>query len=222
MNFKDFKKLESKFSIKPLKENKSIDKDKFEDKIYNFALNDLISSEEKKKEYFKNPVEYFYQDTISETVKFDFRSALGISYYNPASDDALACLEICCFNELNPYRVHGWLVSAFKFIDHFVLHFIQDIKEETPKKIHGDEISRYIQLQGFKGQISKVGVNLIILYKLRNKQLEHRTKKFANGKQELLKPDRKKVYSRIKMMYPEALKLLLSEYKLIFPKLVLK
>lgn len=231
MNFRDIKKLESNFTKKPLREKKSIKEVNYEDNIDKHALNDLILSEEKKKQYFKNPLEYFYQDTISEKFKFDFKTALGSSYYNPASDDALACLEICCFNELNPYKVHGWLVSAFKFIDHFVLHYIQDIKKEviakkndtpeiiqdTSQKKIGDEMSRYVHLIKYKGEIAKAGLYLKLLYQLRNRKLEHRTRIFTNGKQELLKPDRKAAFIEIRYKYPEIMKIFLKEYKSTFP-----
>ncbi|MDQ3020347.1 MAG: hypothetical protein M3R36_07225 [Bacteroidota bacterium] len=149
MNFEDIKRLENFSAVKVTISKKTTEKNKPEFEINKSLVSELIDSEFAKK-YANKPFEYFYEDVISDLLKFKFKSALGITIYDNARDDALACLETCQrFSELNPYSVHGWLMSAFKFIDHFVLHYVQDVlKLELVKTENtGDEKSRYLQIQ---------------------------------------------------------------------------
>lgn len=235
MNFEDIKKLEKNTALKiSVTKTKG---SKVESESDQDLVKDLIKTEANK-DYLEKPFEYFYEDVISEILKFEFESALGSDVYSDASDDALVCLETCRnFSNMNQYKIHGWLVCAFKFIDHFVLHYIQDVKKETVTKkpiksnhsnksnsikIFGDEMSRYIHLQKYGGEINKAALNLILLYKLRNKKLEHRTRTIQGGRQALMKPDFKAAFKEVRYKYPEVLKIFLSEYKLSYPKFVLK
>lgn len=181
-------------------------------------INNLLESE-KTKEFSGRPLEYFYEDVIEELIKFKFKTALGTLVYQNATDDATTCLETCRFSLLNQYKIHAWLLVALKFIDHFVLHYLQDVKKVSIKKIDntGVEKSRYIQLIGLKCNASKAGSNLINLINLRSKKLEHRTRITRDGRQQLLKPDRKSIYREVIQYYPEVLKIFLAEYKSHYP-----
>lgn len=220
MNFEDIKRLEKNSSVKVTITKAKSTQHKCE--TNKNLINNWINSEQNK-EYTKNPLEYFYEDVISDILKFKFKLALGNTVYSNASDDALACLETCRnFSSLNYYKVHGWLLVALKFVDHFVLHYLQDVRKLIASKIEktGDEKSRYIHLSKVKCDIAKAGSILITLYNIRNKRLEHRTKTMKDGRTELLKPDRKSIYKEVITYYPEVLKILLSEYKKVFPNLI--
>lgn len=61
---------------------------------------------------------------------------------------------------------------------------------------------------------------LIYLYELRSKQLEHRTRIYADGKQEIISPPRKQIRKEISKSYPVILKILLKIYKNEYPSYV--
>lgn len=181
-------------------------------------LAEFLEKEKRRAKAKENPFVYFYEDVISNSLSFNFQTALGKIYYEHASDDALNCLNICNeFYKLSAWSVNGWLQNALKFADNIVLHYIQDCCKERPKQYSnaGVEKARYIQLSEKEGDISVAGAVLQDLYNLRN-DLEHRTKKHVDGKQELIPPQRNKVRREVVKLYPNALKRILKTYKNLF------
>lgn len=177
-------------------------------------LKEFLEKEKKKTESRKNPFVFFYEDVISNSIGFNFKTAIGETSFDNASDDALACLEICCdFNNLPVYSISGWLQNALKFTDHIVLHYIQEVLKAKPIIIYGEEKSRYIQIKRIKGDISDAGEKLIYLYDLRSKQLEHRTRVYPDGRQEIIPPLRNRIRKEIIKSFPVVLKLFLRNYK---------
>jgi hypothetical protein len=182
-------------------------------------LAEFLEKEKRKTGAKENPFVYFYEDVISNSLLFNFQSALGELIYKNASDDALSCLNICDeFYKLSSWSVNGWLQNALKFADNIVLHYIQDCCKEIPKSypMIGVEKARYVHLSEKEGDISTAGAELKDLYDLRN-DLEHRTKIHADGKQELIPPKRNKVRHVVVKLYPDALRRILKEYKSQIP-----
>jgi len=180
---------------------------------------EYLEKEKRKSGAKENPFMYFYEDVISSSLSFNFKTAIGDSIYKNASDDALSCLNTCNeFRKLSSWAISGWLQNALKFTDHIVLHYIQDYCKEIPKSYpnSGVEKSRYIQLSEKDGDISIAGAELKDLYELRNK-LEHRTKVHADGKQELIPPQRNKVRYVVVKLYPDALSRILKGYLIAYP-----
>jgi len=182
-------------------------------------LADYFAKEKRKSGAKENPFAYFYEDVISSSLSFNFKSVLGDEQFKNASEDALACLEICIdFSKLPIYSISGWLQNALKFIDHLVLHYIQEVLKETPIILGGEEKSRYIQIKRKKGEISDAGDKLIYLYELRSKQLEHRTRVFPDGRQEIISPPRKLIRKEIAKSFPDVMKIFLRTYKGVYPQ----
>lgn len=180
-------------------------------------LTEYLEKEKRKSSAKENPFTYFYEDVIYSSLNYNFQTTLGESNYKNASDDALACLNICNeFYKLSSWSVSGWLQNALKFTDNIVLHYIQECCKEIPKTYPdaGIEKSRYIQLSEKDGDISIVGSVLKDLYDLRN-DLEHRTIIHPDGKQELISPKRNKVRQVVAKLYPDVLKRVLKTYKSI-------
>ncbi|MBS1649977.1 MAG: hypothetical protein JSR09_09765 [Bacteroidetes bacterium] len=183
-------------------------------------LSEYLEKEKRKSGAKENPFVYFYEDVISNSLSFNFQSALGEPIYKNASDDALSCLNICNeFYKLSSWSVNGWLQNALKFADNIVLHYIQDCCKEIPKSypMIGVEKARYVHLSEKEGDISTAGAELKDLYDLRN-DLEHRTKIHADGKQELIPPKRNKVRHVVVKLYPDALRRILKAYKTTYPE----
>ncbi len=181
---------------------------------------DYIEKEKRKIGAKENPFVYFYEDVISNSFSFDFKTALGEPTYKNASSDALSCLNICDdFYKLSSWSINGWLQNALKFIDNIVLHYIQDCCKEIPQKYSGlgVEKSRYKHLsEKSEDDISIVGAVLENLYNLRN-DLEHRTIIHPDGKQELIAPKRNKVRQIVVKLYPDVLRRILKTYIVTFP-----
>lgn len=174
-----------------------------------------LEKEKRKSGAKENPFVYFYEDVIANSLAYNFQTALGVTYYKNASDDALSCLNICDdFYKLSSWSVNGWLQNALKFIDNIVLHYIQDMLKETPKTYPnaGVEKARYIHLSEKTGDISTAGYELKDLYDLRN-DLEHRTIIHTDGRQELVPPKRNKVRQTVVKLYPDVLQRILRTYK---------
>jgi hypothetical protein len=182
-------------------------------------LSEYLEKEKRKQGAKNNPFPYFYEDVISSPLKFDFKKVIGEINFKKASEDALTCLNTCNeFQKISSWAISGWLQNALKFTDHIVLHYIQDYCKEIPKSYSnaGVEKSRYIQLSKMNGDISTAGAELKDLYDLRN-LLEHRTKILADGKQELIPPQRNKVRHQVVKLYPDALIKILSAYIIAYP-----
>ncbi len=179
-------------------------------------IEDYLEKEKRKLGAKENPFVYFYEDVIVTSLTYNFQTALGTTYYKNASNDALSCLNICDdFYRLSSWSVNGWLQNALKFIDNIVLHYIQELCKEIPKKFPnaGIEKSRYKQLgECNDAEIRRVGIVLEDLYNLRN-DLEHRTIIHADGRQELIPPKRNEVRQAVVKLYPEVLRKILKAYK---------
>lgn len=184
-------------------------------------ISDFLEIEKRKKNAKSNPFIYFYEDIISSPLKINYQVILGRPRYNSASDDAMACIEINTeFKKLSKYSIGGWLNNALKFADHFVLHYIQDVINVKPIQypMTGVEKSRYIQIEGMSGDISIAGEKLKRMYELRSKQFEHRTRKLADGRQELINPPRNAIKKEIEKLYPLVLKLFVNVYSVTHPQ----
>jgi hypothetical protein len=205
MNFREIENIE----------NLALSSETITSGFHQEIIADYLEKEKRKSVSKENPFFYFYEDVIANSLTYNFQMALGNNYYKNASDDALSCLNICNdFYRLSNWSVTGWLQNALKFIDNLVLHYIQDIAMEIPKKYKGFgvEKSRYIQLSEKTGDISTVGYKLKDLYDLRN-DLEHRTIIHPDGKQELVPPKRNKVRQTVVKLYPDVLNRILKVYK---------
>jgi len=205
MNFDDILNLESQ-----------VTSTQYEERPYQLQMyNDYIAKENRKEQAKATPFVFFYEDIISNSLDYDFHQSLGDDIYKKASDDALSCLEICIeFRKLGTVTVYNWLQNALKFSDNIVLHYLQDICKEIPKKYKdaGIEKSRYMQLSEEKSDISTAGHCLKELYELRNKN-EHRTKIHSDGRQELIRPQKGQARKIVGKEFPLALKKILEAYK---------
>ena len=178
-------------------------------------IDDFLEKESKKSTSSERPFVYFYEDIINENLTYNFQQELGEKNFQIASNDALCCLNICDdFYKLSVWSVNAWLLSALKFIDTIILHYIQEKLKEVPKKYDGIGIekSRYVQLSKKTGDISIAGEKLKELYDLRN-SLEHRTITYKDGRQELIQPQRAKIRKTIAKQYPDILKRVQKTYK---------
>ncbi|MDR1898099.1 MAG: hypothetical protein LBR10_15060, partial [Prevotellaceae bacterium] len=189
MNFRELENIENQFASADatISDNLQLAMEEY--------LEKKKEEQKQKQDITANPFVCFYEDVIANPMSFNFQPVLGEAIYKNASDDALSCLKICDnFNKLSSWSVIGWLPNALKFVDNIVLHYIQDLCKEIPKSYSnaGIEKARYIQLSEKTGDISVAGATLKNLYDVRNK-LEHRTKIFPDGKQELIRPQRNKV-----------------------------
>jgi hypothetical protein len=160
----------------------------------------------------------FFEDAINGNIDFDFKSALSEDAYNSASEDAEACINI--FPRLSEMKANrsvlSWIVTALKFTDQLVLHYIQEILNMNPVKHpdHGFERSMYIQINSGEYSAQVAGNLLNNLYEQRNK-LEHRYLKDPKNenKRILLNPDFKKAKKLIQSNFPRALKSFRKAYK---------
>ena len=210
MNFREIENIENAFASTETATSSSYQLE---------MLSEYLEKEKRKSGAKENPFMYFYEDVISSSLTFNFKTAIGDSNYKNASDDALACLNICNeFHKLSSWAISGWLQNALKFTDHIVLHYIQEYCKEIPKSYFnaGVEKSRYIQLSEKDGDISTAGAELKDLYELRN-NLEHRTIIYPDGKQELISPKRNKVRYVVVKIYPAALIRILKAYLIAYP-----
>ena len=208
MSFREIENIENSISSKDIAEVRI---SSFQKQM----LSEYIEKEKRKSTAKGNPFEFFYEDVISASLTFSFRTALGEQYYKNASDDALACLDICIeFKKVTSWNISGWLQNALKFADHIVLHYIQECCKETLKshQLYGIERARYAHLFEKEGEISIAGAKLNDLYVLRN-SIEHRTITHSNGKQELLSPRRNWVRQQVVKIYPDVLRRFLKTYE---------
>jgi len=212
MNFKEIENIENQAAATDTKASS------LQEKI----LSEYLEKEKRKAGAKEKPFVFFYEDVISESLQYNFKSAIGAKNYKSASDDALNCLNICTeFFKLSSWAVSGWLQNALKFTDHIILHYIQDCCDEIPKSYPktGVEKARYIHISEMDGDISVAGSQLKELYDLRNK-LEHRTITHPDGRQELIPPKRNKVRHLVVKLYPDALRRVLNTYKTSVPNSV--
>ena len=210
MNFREIENIENAFASTETATSSSYQLE---------MLSEYLEKDKRTSGAKENPFMYFYEDVISSSLTFNFKTAIGDSNYKNASDDALACLNTCNeFRKLSSWAISGWLQNALKFTDHIVLHYIQEYCKEIPKSYFnaGVEKSRYIQLSEKDGDISTAGAELKDLYELRN-NLEHRTIIYPDGKQELISPKRNKVRYVVVKIYPAALIRILKAYLIAYP-----
>lgn len=152
----------------------------------------------------------FFEDAINDVIDFDFKSALSDNAYNSASEDAEACINI--FPRLSEMKANrsvlSWIVTALKYTDQIVLHYIQEILNINPVKHpdHGVERSMYIQINTGEFTAQVAGNLLNNLYEQRNR-LEHRYVKDPKDEQKkiLLKPDFGTAKKKIQNNFPKAL-----------------
>lgn len=202
--------------IEKLEYVKSSDEVTAQSELSSLLMKEYIEYEEKRKEADKNPFYFFYEDVINAKLNYLFDAALGATTYRAASDDARSCLLICNnFKKMNGYGTTVWLGAALKFVDNIVLHYIQEVCKQAPKKYvdAGVEKSRYVQLAKMSGKPATCGAVLKNLYEMRN-GLEHRTITKDDGKQELITPSKNRLRRDVNKLYPVALTTLLESYKI--------
>lgn len=189
---------------------------------YNYAqrmimvgmIEEKIIEEKSSDDYFIR----FFEDVINNEIDFDFKSALSKDAYNSASEDAEACINIFPrLSEMKSNRsVHSWIVTALKYTDQLVLHYIQNILNINPIKDpdHGVESSMYLQINKKEYSAYVAGSLLFNLYEQRNK-LEHRYIKDPKNEENkiLLNPDFGKARRKIKDSFPKALLSFRKAYK---------
>ena len=152
----------------------------------------------------------FFEDIINDNIGFDFKSVLSEDAYTSAGEDAEACINIFPrISEMKANRsVLSWIVTALKYTDQLVLHYIQDILELDPVKHpdHGTERSMYLQINEGEYSAQVAGNLLNNLYEQRNR-LEHRYVKDPKNEDRkiLLKPDFRKAKEKIQSSFPKAL-----------------
>jgi len=214
MNFKEIENIENQVASYETTANSS---------YQSIMLAEYLEKEKRKRGAKENPFVYFYEDVILSSLEFNFQLAIGEILYKSASHDALACLALCTeFKKLSNWDVSGWLVNALKFTDNIVLHYIQEVCKEIPGKYKdsGIEKARYIQLSlKVDKEVSIAGAELINLYDLRN-DLEHRTKTYSDGHQELICPKRNKIRNVVLKLYPDAMKRILNTYRTTLPNYI--
>ncbi|QHI39258.1 hypothetical protein IMCC3317_46630 [Kordia antarctica] len=160
----------------------------------------------------------FFEDIINGNIDFDFKSALSEVAYNSASEDAEACINIFSrLSEMQSNRsVLSWVVTALKYTDQLVLHYIQDILKINPVKHpdHGIERSLYVQINSGDYSAQVAGNLLNEVYGQRNK-LEHRYVRDPKNeeKQILINPDFKTAKRKIQSHFPKALLSFRKAYK---------
>lgn len=164
----------------------------------------------------ENPFVFFYENIISKPLEYNYYERIGKENYKKASADALSCLEIQNdFMRISSRAISSWLINALHFVDHFVLFFIQDIKNHKIKSYPsiGLEKARYKQMSEYtEDDVRMIGFILIEFYDYRNK-LSHRTIKKEDGKQQIIKPNYHKINKTVKKHYPDILKRMLNIFK---------
>ncbi|SDT05437.1 hypothetical protein SAMN04489797_3130 [Winogradskyella sediminis] len=205
-----------------IEELEELSKMNMQNEDYNYAqriimvnmIQEKISDAQTSDDYFIR----FFEDVINENIDFDFQSALSEDAYNSASEDAEACINI--FPKLSEMKANRsvlpWIITALKYTDQIVLHYIQEILDINPIKHpdHGIERSMYIQIKS-GGYTAQVAGNLLNnLYEQRNK-LEHRYVKDPKNEEKkvLLKPEFGTARKKIKNSFPKALKSFRKAYK---------
>jgi hypothetical protein len=160
----------------------------------------------------------FFEDVVNGDIDFDFKSALSEDAYNSASEEAEACIHIFPrISEMKANRsVLSWILTALKYTDQLVLHYIQEILKINLVKHpdHGTERSMYIQINSGEYSAQVAGNLLNNLYEQRNK-LVHRLGKDPKDEEKkiLIKPDLKKAKQLIHSNFPRALKSFRKAYK---------
>lgn len=189
---------------------------------YNYAqrmimvgmIEEKIIEEKSSDDYFIR----FFEDVINKEIDFDFKTALSEDAYNSASEDAEACINIFPrLSEMKSNRsVLSWIVTALKYTDQLVLHYIQNILNINPIKHpdHGTERSMYVQINTGEYTARVAGSVLNNLYEQRNK-LEHRYIKDPKDEEKriLINPDFGKAKKKIQSDFPKALLSFRKAYK---------
>ena len=154
-----------------------------------------------------NPFEFLFTDIINpEKFVYNFKAAFQnntstYDIYTCVSDDAQCCIAINPqMRKVDHLVFPNWLDNTLKVADHLVVFYIQTYKNEACVRQvgHGDETSRYFQLQTYScDHIKTVGLELKRIYSGRNEHAHRMIKKA--GKQRLIVPDRKKIqYENVK------------------------
>lgn len=187
---------------------------------YNQIDSDIVSEsimilDDKAQKIKSTPFEYFYEDIIQELLNIDITSEFKKEECKALKEDVIECLEICNeFHKMSSKKVNTWLQSSLKVVDYLVLHYIQVIRKDKPKKYDklGVERSRYQHLQDYsEKEIKEVGIKLNVLYETRNSN-EHRTRTNLDGTQVLVRPNRHKTRELVMDYFP----VIMKEFKIIF------
>lgn len=172
-------------------------------------LIELIEKERALKNAEEDAFKYLYKNITSTEDIFDFQEKLG-EKYGLAKEHADCCIKIFYdFSMLEAnVKLSNWLSSAIKVVDCIVIHYLQEVLGEEPKKHNdnGKERSRYIQIdrKGVKAQ--KAGNIMSHLYGQRN-TMEHQVKNDPNDpkKQIIIPPNYNRVLRNVRKKFPNAL-----------------
>lgn len=205
-----------------LKELEELSRMNMANEDYNYAqrmimlgmIEEKIIEEKSSDDYFIR----FFEDVINSEINFDFKAALSDDAYNSAREDAEACIKIFPrFSEMKSNRsVLSWIITALKYTDQLVLHYIQNVLNVNPIKHsdHGIERSMYVQINSREYSAHVAGRVMNNLYEQRN-TLEHRYIKDPNNEEKriLLNPDFGKARKKIQNDFPKALLSFRKAYK---------
>lgn len=147
-------------------------------------------------------VEHLYSDLIEEKITKDIQKYLGGSYRN-ANEFAKACVTtVFKSRDIYGHRVTGWVDSALKCFDNFLLILIQDSLKETIKTKYGIGIERqkYHHLMEKGGNYFQIGVKFDSIYQIRNEFNHIETVDDITGKRQMIPMSNKKINRRKEVM----------------------
>jgi len=165
----------------------------------------------------------FYEDVIQKDLSIQFNQVLSEQDYTGTSEHARVCLTLC--NEFRnlpkDVKVGAWLSDALKFIDYLILHYIQDIRNDTinpddytgDKSNYGEERRRYDKMKSYEKPISNAGSWLEDLYGIRNRVQHNTTVDRKSGKHALKLLNYNQIQKTISEKYPMTLNLIEYIYK---------
>ena len=165
----------------------------------------------------------FYEDVIQKQLTVVFSGILSKTDYSNSSEHAKVCLSICgTFTKLPKNAKCGaWLSDALKFVDYLILHYIQEIREDTinpddytgEKSKFGAERRRYDKLKSYEKPVSDAGAWLEQLYVIRSRIQHNTTVNKKTGQHTLKLPQYNRIQKTISQKYPQVLNLIEHIYK---------
>ncbi|MFC5044682.1 hypothetical protein ACFSTE_22490 [Aquimarina hainanensis] len=165
----------------------------------------------------------FYEDVIQRELAVNFNEILSEQEYIGSSEHATVCLTLCPKFQNLPknIKVGAWLSDALKFVDYLVLHYIQEIRNDTinpedytgDKNNYGEERRRYDKMKSYEQPISNAGSWLEQLYVIRSRVQHNTTVDKKSGKHTLKLLNYNQIQKTISVKYPKTLELIEFIYK---------
>lgn len=147
-------------------------------------------------------VEYLYSDLMEIELTKDIQKFLSGSYRN-ANEFAKTCVTtVFKSKDIYGHKVTGWVDSALKCFDNFLLILIQDhLEEEINTNIRvGFERQKYQHLMEKGGDYFKIGVNFDSIYQIRNKFNHVETVDDKTGRRRVVPMSNKKINKNKELM----------------------